>query len=73
MREGIEDLEMRWTDGEEEGAGAEGLGGTNLCFVLSGIPITYSVITDNLRPRSKCSVRRTGILLVILMHIKIKL
>ena len=23
-----------------KGVGAEGLGGTNLCFVLSGIPIT---------------------------------
>ena len=67
MRKGIEDLEMIWTDGE--GEGAEGLGGTNLCFVLSGIPITYSVITDNLRPRSKCSVRRTGILLVSITQV----
>ena len=26
--------------GKGPGVGAEGLGGTNLCFVLSGIPIT---------------------------------
>ena len=31
----------------------------------------YSVITDNLRPRLKCSVRRTGILLVYINFAKL--